>query len=361
MEGEETGGFWSSYENGFTRWLERLQGNLPAEEQAAAEAALDQARAAAAEAGQEFVEPTRGVIGAAWDGLLWFVSNLIEAAYNILFAVTHPGMWLDWSDKEAIARVIYYGGSRELFFAFLLIVLILTAIGLARNRFMWGMVIGLEGFANTVGRLFAWAGLIMVIQQILIVFMQRIFVSAQITIGIGKAVTFDISWWAEALKLHNALVVALCLTFTFVQGGHVRVDLIYSAVKFRTKRVIDMIGSIIFMAPFGILIWVFGWYYLWRHLVTPNPNAFNTIERQMQQARALRWNVETIGFSPNGFNAYFLFKILMVAMAGMIILHSVAFFCRSYLEWKEGPESEGKHLDKDVLGDEVADAAADAH
>ena len=41
---------------------------------------------------------------------------------------------------------------------------------------------------------------------------------------------------------------------------------------------------------------------------------------------------------------------LLVAFAALIFLHAIAFFWRSYLEWKEGPESDGKYLDKDSLG-----------
>lgn len=69
------------------------------------------------------------------------------------------------------------------------------------------------------------------------------------------------------------------------------------------------------------------------------------------KSRALRWNVETIGFSPNGFNGYFLFKILLVIFAGIVFLHAIAFFYRSFLEFVEGPGSENKHLDKDSLGE----------
>jgi len=141
------------------------------------------------------------------------------------------------------------------------------------------------------------------------------------------------------------------VTYTFVQGGHVRVDLVYSAVKFRTKRVIDMVGSLIFMMPAAVLTWMYGWYFMWRHLVTPKPSASNTLERMERGARALKWNVETIGFSPNGFTAYFLFKVLLVAFAGLVFLHAVAFFWRSYLEFKEGESSEAKHLDRDSLGE----------
>lgn len=79
------------------------------------------------------------------------------------------------------------------------------------------------------------------------------------------------------------------------------------------------------------------------------------------KARALRWNVETIGFSANGFSAYFLFKVLMVVFAGMVLIQGIAFFYRSYLEYREGEESAGKHLDKDQLGDPDAELVAEIH
>ena len=286
------------------------------------------------------------------DGVLWFFGNLFGAFTDILYAVTHPGMWLDWSNNEAMMRFIYYGGSVELFFAVLLIFLVITAIGFWRNSFMWGCVRVLEGFANKTGRFFAWAGLLMVLQQVLIVFLQRIFRVAEISIApFGLDFTKDLSWYGEELKLYNAAIVCMCVSYTFVQGSHVRVDLVYSAVKFRTKRMIDMFGALVFMIPSAVLVWMYGWYFMWRHLVTPKVSASDTLDLLMRKSRILKWNVETIGFSPNGFNAYFLFKVLLVAFTMLVMLHGVAFFYRSYLEWKEGPESEGKYLDKDTLGE----------
>jgi len=295
------------------------------------------------------------------DLIIWLAQNILLAFYNFAYALFNPGLWLDWSNKESLMRFIYYGGSVEFFFVLFTTFLVLTGIGMWKNSFMWGMVRGLEGFANTIGRFAAWAGLIMVIQQIIIIFMQRIFTAAEIGVGFGSVFSKDVSWWAEELKLYNAMIVTLCVSYTFVQGGHVRVDLVYSAVKFRTKRVIDMLGSLLFMMPVAIITWMYGWYFLWRHLVVPNPSASDTLERLLLKSRALRWNVETIGFSPNGFNAYFLFKVLLVAYAGLVFLHAIAFFYRSYLEWKEGEESEGKYLDKDMLGDEDAELVANIH
>ncbi|EAR50404.1 hypothetical protein OG2516_02773 [Oceanicola granulosus HTCC2516] len=289
--------------------------------------------------------------------LQWVGGNLLEAVYNIPYALTHPGKWLDWViwtgndfDKLSLMRFVYYGGSVEFFFAVMLILLVVTVLGFAFNGFMWGCVRVLEGIANGVGRLFAWAGLIMVLQQILVIFMQRIFAVADISIGFGSIFTKSVSWWSEELKLYNALVVCLCVSYTFVQGGHVRVDLIYSAVSGRAKRAIDMFGSIVFMMPAAVLIWMYSWYFLWRHLITPKPSASQALERYEMQARAVRWNVETIGFSPQGFDAYFLFKVLLCAFTALVFLQAIAFFYRSYLERKEGPESYGKYLDRDSLG-----------
>ena len=309
----------------------------------------------------------------AWGGnpIGWFFANLIEGFYNFFVAIFTAPSWLSWvptingdmttEQKEALTRFVYYGASVELFFVVLAIFLTVTVIGLINNRFMWGCVRGLEGFANTVGRLAAWVGLLMVIQQILIIFMQRVFAVSQIGVGFGSTFTKDVSWWSEELKLYNAMIVCLCVSYTFVQGGHVRVDLIYSAVSYRTKRVIDMFGSLVFMIPAAIVTWLYGWFFLWRHLVVPNPSASDTLDRLLTKSRALRWNIETIGFSPNGFNAYFLFKVLLVTFVFMVMLQAVAFFYRSFLEWKEGPESEGKYLDKDDLGDDTAKLVADIH
>ena len=287
--------------------------------------------------------------------LLWVFSNFLSAFPNVFAALTQPTLWLDWvswekttEDKQSLMRFIYYGASIELFFALSIILIFYTVIAVFYRPLMWKTVTSLETLANTTGRFFSWAGLTMVLIQIVIIFIQRIFAVSQITIGFGLAFSFDVSWWSESLKLYNAMIVGLCVTYTFVQGGHVRVDLVYSVVSYRTKRVIDMFGSIFFMLPAAILLWMYSWFFLWRHLIVPKPSASDTVEKLVMKARALRWNVETIGFSPNGFNAYFLFKMLILAYTGLIMIHAISFFYRSFLEWSEGEESEGKHLDLDI-------------
>lgn len=285
----------------------------------------------------------------------WVISNIGLSIYHLAFALTNPSTWLDWSDSQSMMRFIYYGGSVEFFFVVFTTFLVLTGIGFWKRAFLWRMVGGLEFFSNTIGRIAAWAGLFMVLQQILIIFLQRIFRVSEISFGpFGYVFTRDLSWFSEELKLYNAAIVCLCCAWTFVQGSHVRVDLVYSAVGHRTKRIIDMAGSILFMMPAVILTWMYSWYFMWRHLVTPKVSASDTLDRMILKSRALKWNVETIGFSPNGFDAYFLFKVLLLCFCGMVFLQAVTFFWRSYLEFVEGESAIDKNLDKDSLGDDSA-------
>ncbi|MEM9010956.1 MAG: TRAP transporter small permease subunit [Pseudomonadota bacterium] len=296
------------------------------------------------------------------DAILLLLTELFNGFVNIFIALSQPLSWLDWSDPQALIRFIYYGGSHQFLFSLIVILLFILVIGLIRRPFLWGVTTGLEFFGNWMGRIFAWVGLMMVLQQIMIVFLQRIFRVSEISLAPGGAAfTRDLSWWSEELKLYNAIVVCLCCAYTFIQGGHVRVDLFYAGVRYRTKRIIDMAGSLIFILPSMSLIWLYAWYFMWRHLVTPKVSASDQLELMERRAQLLRWDRETIGFSPNGFDEYWLFKLLIVLFAGTMFLQGVATFFRALLEYIEGPEAEGKHLDKDRLDDEVAEAAATAH
>ena len=287
-------------------------------------------------------------------GVLWFFQGLLYSVVNLFNAISNPQLWLDWSDKKALMRFIYYGGSTDLFFVFLLCFIIIVLAGLLSQRFLWGFVRVTEGISNSVGRLVAWAGLIMVIQQVMIVFLQRIFARPDIVIGFGIPIDYGVSWFAEELKLYNAAIICLCISYTFVQQGHVRVDLFYAPASFKKKKIIDMCGAAFFMIPMAVLMWMYTWFFMWRHLITPKVSASDKIELMLRKARVLKWNVETIGFSANGFTGYFLFKVLMVAMVAFIFLQAISFFCRSLAEYREGKDSEGKFLDLDGKDNEVS-------
>jgi len=297
-----------------------------------------------------------GLLGVFLIDFLVFRSAGLTWIFNYL-VTTYP---------VGTVRFVYYGGSNLAALALLGLFIVYTAIGLFYRNMLWGTVRVLEGMNNSIGRVFAWAGLIMVVQQILIVFLQRIFRVSAIDFGIGSPfgykffdfgiyLSHDLSWYAEELKLFNAMIVVLCCAYTFVQGGHVRVDLFYANMSFRKKKITDMLGALIFMIPMTMLVWKYGWFFLWRHLVTPKIAAGDKLELLERKARLLKPNVETIGFSPNGFDAYWLFKLLLLGFAFFMFWAAVAFFYRSLLEYIEGEESENKYLDKDTLAPTTAE------
>ena len=283
-----------------------------------------------------------------FEPVLWLARHLLGGIADLGGLLLTPASWPDPSRPEGIVRIVHYGASVELLFVVVDIALLLLAAGLLWHGLLWRVVRAIEGLANMVGRWAAWAGLAMVLQQVMIVALQRIFRVSEITLGpFGLIFTKDLSWFGEELKLYNAAIVTLCAAYTFVQGGHVRVDLIYSALGYRARRLVDMSGSLLFVLPFTGVVWLFGWYFLWRHLVTPKVSATDTLEALERKAAVLRWNVETIGFSPNGFDAYFLFKVLLLAFAGLMFLQGLGFFYRRLLEYLEGPEAEDRFRDLD--------------
>ena len=278
----------------------------------------------------------------------WIVEHVWSALSGLVYVLLHPLTVWNLSEPEAVMRVVYYGASAEVYLLFCIVFTGIFVAGVLNREFLWRVVFGLEGFSNMVGRLAAWAGLLMVLQQIMVIFLQAIFRVSDI--GLGPAgLGFDrpLGWWGDGLKLYNAIVVCLCCAYTFVQGGHVRVDLFYAGARYRTKRIIDMFGSLVFMIPALLLIWHYSWFFMWRHLINPKVNASDTLEGLIRKARAFRWQPETIGFSPNGFDAYFLFKVLIVAFAFMMLLQAVTFFYRSYLEFTGGEREQGRGLDID--------------
>ncbi len=286
------------------------------------------------------------------DALIWLASHVAGGVINPLRLLFVPSSRPDFSSNEWIALLIYYGASAEFLFFLIDLAIIVLIVGLIRRPFLWGVVRGIEGFNNVVGRIAAWAALLMVLQQVVIVVLQRIFRVSEITFGpFGYVFTKDLSWFGEGLKLYNAMLVTLCAAYTFVQGGHVRVDLFYAGMGFQAKRIVDMLGSLLFVLPLSAVIWLFGWPFLWRHLVTPKVSATDTLEQLLSKSSIMRWSVETIGLSPSGFNAYFLFKVLLLSFAGLMFLQGVAYFYRNLLEYIEGPEAEGKYRDLDKIAD----------
>jgi hypothetical protein len=124
------------------------------------------------------------------DFIMWVLQNIALAPYYLFVAITNPGAWLNWSNPEAVVRFIYYGASVEFFFVIFTTFLVITALGVLETRVPVGLRARAGTMANVIGRTAAWAGLMMVLIQVMIVFLQRIFRVAAIELGpLGTAFT----------------------------------------------------------------------------------------------------------------------------------------------------------------------------
>ena len=94
-----------------------------------------------------------------------------------------------------------------------------------------------------VGRAAAWAALLIVLVQFVVVVMRYVF-------GLGSI------WLTETIIYGHGALMMLAAAWTLYVGGHVRVDVFYADYSPRTKAKIDLAGALLLLLPFmAVLAW----------------------------------------------------------------------------------------------------------
>jgi TRAP-type mannitol/chloroaromatic compound transport system permease small subunit len=94
---------------------------------------------------------------------------------------------------------------------------------------------------TAIGRAAAWCCFYVVVVEFALVVMRY-------ALGIGS-----IRVQESVIYAHAALFM-LAAAWVLKTGGHVRVDIFYADAKPRTKAAIDLVGTIIFLAPFAVAL-----------------------------------------------------------------------------------------------------------
>jgi len=92
-----------------------------------------------------------------------------------------------------------------------------------------------------IGRAAAWCCLYIVVVEFALVVMRY-------ALGIGS-----IRIQESVIYAHAALFL-LAAAWVLETDGHVRVDIFYAEAKPRTKAAIDLLGTVIFLAPFAVAL-----------------------------------------------------------------------------------------------------------
>lgn len=269
--------------------------------------------------------------------------NFVMGFVNLLIMPWHIFKWLNLDTlKEKMNVILLAGMSREFFFVVLALVLVLIAAGIYNRKFLRGTVLTLEGFNGKIGRMSAWFALLMMMQQVLIIAMGQIFRGNELTFSIFgiQLVSEELQWLSGQLKFYNAMLITVASAYTFIEGGHVRVDLVYAAVRKRTQKWIDLIGTLIFFIPSTVMLWWFAWPIAANSMLRARPmNIWST----KSSFRSFKW--ESSGTAE--FTWVWTFKFMVVVFAGLMFICAIGFLLRNILALLERDEDIQTHYSFD--------------
>ena len=228
--------------------------------------------------------------------------------------------------KEKMNVILLMGASSEFLNMVLALMTLVLAAGLAWPNFLRKTVHGLEFVTGKIGHFACWFALLMMIQQVLIIVVGQIFRGNEVIVApLGLTlINEELQWLSGQLKLYNAILIAMASAYTFIEGGHVRVDIIYSRLSYRAKKISDTIGTLLFMLPSSILLWWFAWPLATNSMFSQRPmNIFST----KASWRGFKW--ESSGTAE--FTWVWAFKVLILVFAALLILQAFTFLLRNLL------------------------------
>ncbi len=265
--------------------------------------------------------------------------NFVMGFVNLVILPWHIFNWLSLETLKAKMNVLLVVGmSQEFFFVVVATIISLIVAGIYRRGILRKTVYGLEAFNGKIGQAAAWFALLMMLQQVLIIAMGQVFRGNELIfapLGI-QLVDEELQWLSGQLKFYNAILIAVASAFTFIEGGHVRVDLVYASTSKRTKNWVDLFGTVVFFMPSTVLLWWFSWPQAVNSMLRARPmNLFS----DKASFRSFKW--ESSGTAE--FSWVWAFKFLVVIFAGLMFICAVAFLLRNILALLEKDEDIPTH------------------
>lgn len=167
----------------------------------------------------------------------------------------------------------------------------------------------IDNFSEMVGKYVSWLALAMVIIQFAVVLARYVY-------GVGSIAV------QESIIYCHALLFLLGAAYTLLHGGHVRVDIFYAGASNKSKAIIDLLGSIVFLIPVCLAILFLSWNYV------GSSWAILEVSRESSGIPFI-YGLKTI---------ILVFCVMMIMQGFSTILHSILFLT--------GHE---KHADEEIL------------
>ncbi|HSE77738.1 MAG TPA: TRAP transporter small permease subunit [Alphaproteobacteria bacterium] len=148
---------------------------------------------------------------------------------------------------------------------------------------------------DTIGRFVAW----LTLGTALICFL---------TVYLRYVLNFGFIWLQELYVAEHAIVFMIGAGYTLLYGGHVRVDIFYARMSARRKAWVDLVGTLVFMAPFLVVVWIYS----------------------LPFVRA-SWSIFEPSSQPGGMDGVFILKSGLLLFCALVGLQAVAMVARCSL------------------------------
>ena len=160
----------------------------------------------------------------------------------------------------------------------------------------------LDGIVTFVGKWFAWLNLALIFV---------IIVQVVIRYGFSKGnVPLE-----EMQFIFYGMMLILAISFTMVENGHIRLDLLHTRFKRRTKEKVEVFGIIFLLIP---TILVVGWFSL--------------------DLLATSWRAGEMSENPQGLCCRWAFKAFFPAGMGLWLLAAVSRMVKGFVYLKNNPK-----------------------
>ena len=153
----------------------------------------------------------------------------------------------------------------------------------------------INGINGALGRLFSWFPLLIVLICFAVVVMRYAFRT-------GSVPMQDLYIW-----LNGAMFMGIA-GYALMRDSHVRVDIFYREARTRTKAIVDMIGSVLFVGPFLWTVAFWGWPYV-----------------------ARSWSFQESSPNMGGLPGLFILKSFILVFVAVVGFQALALFLRGVL------------------------------
>ncbi|MFN4010940.1 MAG: TRAP transporter small permease subunit [Pannonibacter sp.] len=150
----------------------------------------------------------------------------------------------------------------------------------------------LSGLNQAVGQSISWLMLAIVLVQFAVVILRYVF-------GTGSI------WVQEAIVYMFGFLFLMSAGYALALDGHVRVDIFYRDAAPRTKALVDLAGSILFLLPMCAVILWYSWPFV-----------------------QMSWMIGEGSRETSGLPALYVLKAAILLYAGLLALQGIALLLR---------------------------------